>query len=75
MKPAALHAPKPMHPASKPLRENRIGPHPQAYEHVFHFNRRRNRHVGFATLLGLGARHESITYNMLIAGAASGSNA
>ena len=42
--------------------------HIQTYlnEFVFRFNRRSNRHAGFATLLAIGLDHEPVTYNMLI---------
>lgn len=42
--------------------------HLQAYldEFVFRFNRRYSRHAAFRRLLGLGAKVEPITYNMLV---------
>lgn len=42
--------------------------HVQTYlnEFVFRFNRRGNRHAGFARILAIGLRHKPITYNMLI---------
>jgi hypothetical protein len=52
------------------LRRRHLGAYLE--EFVFRFNRRRNRHAGFATLLGLGARHAPLTYKMLTA---SGSTA
>jgi transposase-like protein len=36
-------------------------------EFVFRFNRRGNRHAGFARLLAIGLGHKPVTYNMLIA--------
>jgi transposase-like protein len=43
--------------------------HIQTYldEFVFRFNRRRNRHAGFRSLLANGAKIAPVTYNMLIA--------
>lgn len=43
--------------------------HLQTYldEFVFRFNRRGNRHAGFASLLTIGLNHKPVTYNMLIA--------
>jgi hypothetical protein len=43
--------------------------HLQRYldEFTFRFNRRRNRHAAFATLLGIATRCNPITCNMLIA--------
>ena len=43
--------------------------HLQAYldEFVFRFNRRRNRHAAFRTLLGIGLATQPVTYKMLIA--------
>ena len=43
--------------------------HFQTYldEFVFRFNRRGNRHAGFARLLAIGLSHKPVTYNMLIA--------
>jgi transposase-like protein len=35
-------------------------------EFVFRFNRRGNRHAGFARLLAIGLHHKPVTYNMLI---------
>jgi hypothetical protein len=52
------------------LRRRHLGAYLE--EFVFRFNRRKNRHAGFATLLGLGARHAPLTYKMLTA---SGSTA
>lgn len=48
--------------------------HLQRYldEFVFRFNRRKNRHGAFATLLGLASAGKPITYNMLIAPEAKG---
>lgn len=42
--------------------------HFQTYlnEFVFRFNRRSNRHAGFARLLAIGLDHKPVTYNMLI---------
>lgn len=44
-------------------------PHLQAYldEFVFRFNRRRDRHAAFRTLLGIGLTTRPFTYKMLIA--------
>jgi hypothetical protein len=44
-------------------------PHLQTYldEFVFRFNRRKNRHPGFARLLTIGLSLTPVTYNMLIA--------
>ena len=36
-------------------------------EFVFRFNRRGNRHAGFARLLAIGLGHKPVTYNRLIA--------
>lgn len=43
--------------------------HLQAYldEFTFRFNRRANRHAGFARLLTIGLDHQPVTYNRLIA--------
>jgi hypothetical protein len=48
-------------------------PHLQSYldEFVFRFNRRRTRHAGFRSLLGIAAGHAPLTYNMLISPEAS----
>ncbi len=48
--------------------------HLQAYldEFVFRFNRRRTRHAGFRSLLGLAAIAQPVTYKMLIAPEAKG---
>ena len=35
-------------------------------EFVFRFNRRGNRHAGFARLIAIGLGHKPVTYNMLI---------
>lgn len=42
--------------------------HLQSYldEFVFRFNRRRQRHAGFGTLLGIAAGHTPLTYKMLV---------
>jgi ISXO2-like transposase domain len=42
--------------------------HVQSYldEFVFRFNRRRTRHAGFRSLLGIAAGHAPLSYNMLI---------
>ena len=42
--------------------------HLQTYldEFTFRFNRRGNRHAGFARLLAIGLHHKPVTYNMLI---------
>jgi hypothetical protein len=36
-------------------------------EVVFRFNRRGNRHAGFARLLAIGLDHKPVTYSMSIA--------
>lgn len=43
--------------------------HLQTYldEFVFRFNRRSNRHAGFARILAIGLNLKPVTYNMLIA--------
>jgi hypothetical protein len=41
-------------------------------EFVFRFNRRKNRHAAFATLLRLGAMHAPVTYKMLKASGSAG---
>jgi len=48
--------------------------HLQAYldEFVFRFNRRRNRHATFRSLLGIATTKEPITYDMLVAPDAKG---
>jgi hypothetical protein len=35
-------------------------------EFVFRFNRRRNRHAAFRSLLGIAAAHPPLAYNMLL---------
>src|SRR5208337_1936650 len=48
--------------------------HLQAYldEFAFRFNRRKSRHAAFATILGIAAGHEPVSYKMLRAVGSTG---
>ncbi|MGF1607608.1 MAG: IS1595 family transposase [Rhodothalassiaceae bacterium] len=50
------------------------GKHLQAYldEFIFRFNRRRNRHAAFRTLIGIALTRKPLTYKMLISPEAEG---
>jgi hypothetical protein len=51
-------------------RPRHLQPYPD--EFAFRFNRRRTPMAAFQTLLGIGSRVETVTYNMLCASESSG---